>query len=151
MHTIIPMYLVQLARMIMKDAEKHLVLYSKLCLSTVLLLMNIVVYVNNCDCPLDIHMWTRAGGWLCDLRSLRYNLCLQEEKDLSSEEEVKHKESVLILHALFLINHTIHPDENVCEIADSLLGQLRNKFRQVFILWLSGWCIQNNTNRHEEC
>ncbi|KAH8969995.1 hypothetical protein BDL97_02G062700 [Sphagnum fallax] len=56
-----------------------------------------------------------------------------EEKDLSSEEEVKHKESVLILHALFLINHTIHPDENVCEIADSLLGQLRNKFRQV--LW----------------
>jgi hypothetical protein len=25
------MYLVQLARMIMKDAEKHLVVYSKLC------------------------------------------------------------------------------------------------------------------------
>jgi hypothetical protein len=77
-------------------------------------------------------------------------LCLQEEKDLSSEEEVKHKERVLILHALFLINHMIDPDENVCEIADSLLGQLRNKFRQVFIVWLSGWCIQNNTNRHEE-
>jgi hypothetical protein len=65
MHRIIPIYLVQLAKMIMKDAAKYLVVYSKVCLSTVLILMNIVVYVNNCDCPLDIHICGPGQGDGC--------------------------------------------------------------------------------------
>ncbi|XP_024530657.1 phosphatidylinositol 4-kinase alpha 1 [Selaginella moellendorffii] len=58
-----------------------------------------------------------AITWLCD-------------KATASEDE---KDSVLMAHATFLIQQLTHRNENIREMADSLLSQLRNRFPQV--LW----------------